>query len=281
MIGPKGPFAPCEWHEKVFPGCKVELQRESTIGYPLQKPQMLHLPASPRENDKSSLRSESSARTAIPLPRPASPHLSCRGKKREVKRLENLPPESHGDRQSIRSKTCDHSIDGRTNPNSVVAVSAGQPSDSTSDEASYLASKFDETDHLKTELGSNADVQVDIEEGEYVPQKLRRKNTDMQSFVEDDTEADDYPSAATGDSSLPSDLLVQVCAEISGEGTLTTEDELDSSVAIDHSSLPQHPMEVVDSEISEEEIFTPEIELESSVSTAFSKQGKREGVLLL
>ncbi|KAJ5523829.1 Mg2+ transporter protein CorA-like/Zinc transport protein ZntB [Penicillium frequentans] len=114
--------------------------------------------------------------------------------------------------------------------------------------------------------------EVDLEGEEIVPQKLRRKNSSMQSFVEDDTEADDHPSVAIGYSSLPSNLLEQVGPEISEEETFPREVELKSSVNIEHSSEPNNLMKRVGADICEDEIFTPENEFDSPISNNLSKQ---------
>lgn len=274
LVGPKGPFGPSEWREKVFPGCRIELHRESAIEYPLQKPQMLQLPASPRENNKFSSQSEISARNVISLPRTTSLYFPSKGKKRDVNSLEHLSPGPHEGQSSIHSEARYHSIDSQRYPNSVHAVSAGHISESEADKASQIASRSDETEHSTRELRPNADFQVDLEGEEFVPRKLGRKNTDMQSFVEDDTEADDYLSVATGHSSLPSDLLEQVGPEISEEEIFAPEVELEPSVTIEHSADPNNPMERDGAEICEDGNLTPENELEPSVSNNLSEQGK-------
>lgn len=249
LIGPNGLIALSEWDEKIFPGCKIELKSEPAIGYSIQKPQTLQLPVSLQADDRSSSRSESSTVTVIP--RPTTPQSFSGRKKLEVNQLEKLPPETGGTRpsnrnqQSIRPETWDDCIDGQIFPNSVNVATVGQSSDSTLDTKGHLASSIDETDHLTKELGSNLNVYMERDDQEIISRKPRRKNTDIQSYVEDASEAKNY-----------------------------------SSVAITGSSLSLYPTKRVGIEISDKETHTVEIELESPFSTSPSKQSKQPGVIL-
>jgi hypothetical protein len=238
LVGPKGPITPSEWDKKVFPGCTIEIKRDPIIAYTPQKPQM-----SPWANDRTSSRSESSVITVIP--RPSTPKSVSGSKKPEVRQLENVPAEAHINRQSLSSETGDSSIDGQNYPASVDVVVAGQSSDPTLTKNGHLSSNIDNTVQLTEELESNSNVYLRIEDQENVHQQPRRKNTDMQSFVEDasETEGEDY-----------------------------------FSIAIRGPNRSLYPTEHVGTESSYKEPPIAEIELESPFSTSTSQQGKGQRV---
>ncbi|KAJ5924390.1 Mg2+ transporter protein CorA-like/Zinc transport protein ZntB [Penicillium verhagenii] len=231
LIGPNGPITPSEWDDKIFPGCKVELKSEVKIGNALRESQMLKLPESSWMKDRSSSQSEGSARTVVP--RSANSHSSSRVKSKSVDQLEKIAPEVHVDQQSIHSVASNNLSHGQSVLSSVHRVTSEQSSDPKANPGSRLVPEVDETDDLTEVLVSNVEAQADVENKDEVPKKLRRANSDMQSFVEDGSDDEDFPSVVSKSS---------------------------------HLSLS--PSARVDVEVHEREAHTPELELKSSISTA-------------
>ncbi|KAJ5925580.1 Mg2+ transporter protein CorA-like/Zinc transport protein ZntB [Penicillium verhagenii] len=152
-------------------------------------------------------------------------------------------------------------------------VTSEQSSDPKIDPESQLAPELDETVHLKKVFVSNVEAQADAENKEEVPQKLRRANSDMQSFAEDGSEDEDFPSVVSKSSYLSLSPSARVGVGVDEREAHTPELELKSSIST--SSLSKEEVDPVPLQ-STQNLFPQAVD---SDSAQFSQRESKAGFL--